>query len=204
MLRILVLAAVLFSGPIMALDAGAESGNVGVPYITATDRVPYITVSDPVIKTALDGGAQVAIPDSVSLVKTVFEGVKTGNWWLVAGAFLVLVVSLLRSFGKKFHDWLPDNNILDKPLIFIYDTKIGGWVLNWITALAGGIGFALAAGLPVDFSLWKSVVMVSTSGTALFELWDDLMNWWKERKKEVPAPAPAPMPPSVEPTKPAA
>ena len=202
MLRILALTVVLFSGPLMALDAGVDSGSVGVPYITATDRVSYITVSEPVI--TLDGGIQATIPDSASLVKTVFTGVKTGNWWLVAGAFLVLVVSLLRSFGKKFHDWLPDNNILDKPLIFIYDTKIGGWVLNWLTALSGGIGFALAAGLPVDFSLWKSVVMVSTSGTALFELWDDLMNWWKERKKEVPAPTPAPMPPPVEPLNPAA
>jgi beta-glucanase (GH16 family) len=121
--------------------------------------------------------------EASNLVKTVFMSVKEGNWWMAAGALLVLVVGLLRGIGRKFHEWLPDNNIMDKPLIFLYDTKIGGWVLNWLTATAGGIATAMAAGVTVDWSLWKSVLMVSTSGTALFELYSDIKEWWVARQE---------------------
>jgi len=180
MIRSFVLVAVLLSAPALA-DAGTVvSEDAGVVAVVA---IPAVA-----IEASVDAGVPMPVP--TELVKTIFTGVKTGNWWLVAGAFLVLVVSVLRTSGKKFHEWLPDNNILDKPLIFIYDTKIGGWVLNWFTAMAGGIGMAMAAGMPVDFSLWKSVVMVSTSASALFELYSDIMAWVKTRsaaKKEAAA-----------------
>lgn len=193
MVRSLILTAALLSTSSFAQDAGslADAGSAVVV-------MPPLT-----LVVSADGGVTMA-PDvaaAASLVKTVFTGVKAGNWWLAAGAFLVLVVSLLRTAGKKFHEWLPDDNILDKPLLFLYDTKIGGWILNWLTATAGGIGTAMAAGVPVDASLWKSVVMVSTSASALFELYSDLMAWWKARaaKKAVAA---VPAPPAVAPVEP--
>ena len=190
----ITLAVALLAAPAFA-DAGVEDAGVAAVMVMP----PVAVVASP------DGGVAVA-PDvaaAASLVKTVFTGVKSGNWWLAAGAFLVLVVSLLRTSGKKFHEWLPDDNILDKPLLFLYDTKIGGWILNWLTATAGGIGTAMAAGVPVDGSLWKSVVMVSTSASALFELYSDIMAWWKARaaKKAAAVPPPPAVAP-VEPPKP--
>ena len=177
------------------VDAGVVS-DAGTP---AT-----ITMSEVVIKGETDAGVPAVVPAdpaaAVSMVKTVFLAVKEGNWWLAAAGFLLLVVGLLRTLGKKFHEWLPDNNVLDKPLIFLYDTKVGGWLLNWLTALAGGVGTAMAAGVPVDWSIWKSVLIVSTSGSALFELYKDIKEWWLSRKKTEPAPAPAPAP--TEPPKP--
>lgn len=218
MFRTLVLLAALLAVPSFA-DAGVESLDAGVQSDAGVVAVAPILV--PMASLTIDAGTvdvPIEVEASVSMVKTVFVAVKTGNWWLAAGAFLVLVVSLLRTAGKKFHDWLPDNNILDKPLIFLYDTKIGGWILNWLTALAGGIGTAMAAGVAVDFSLWKSVVMVSTSASMLFELYKDIVAWVKglAAKKAAekaaaatpPAPAPAPADPAaattlpVEPPKP--
>lgn len=222
MYRLTLLAALLLSpvafaeyaGELVAFNDAAPQivGNSIIWAIEPDAGAVAITVSDPVV-TIPDGGVKLDIPAEMNMVKVVFTSVKEGNWWLAAGALLMVVVSLLRTSGKKFHEWLPDNNILDKPLIFLYDTKIGGWVLNWLTALAGGIGTAMAAGVTVDMSLWKSVVMVSTSGTALFELWDDLVTWWKNRKPATPAPAPVPAPapapapaaatPAADPAKPA-
>lgn len=156
-----------------------------------TSSVAFADVEMQDSGTNLDGGvsssveapAPMGLGEASNLVKTVFMSVKEGNWWMAAGALLVLVVGLLRGIGRKFHEWLPDNNIMDKPLIFLYDTKIGGWVLNWLTATAGGIATAMAAGVTVDWSLWKSVLMVSTSGTALFELYSDIKEWWVARQE---------------------
>jgi uncharacterized membrane protein YbaN (DUF454 family) len=189
--------ALLATSAFADVDASVALVDAGSPVVViAPINVPMEALS-------LDAGVggPVDMAGSTDLIKTVFVGVKTGNWWLAASAFLVLVVSLLRTAGKKFHDWLPDNNILDKPLWFFFDTRVGGWVLNWLTAIAGGLGTALAAGMVVDFSLWKSVLMVSTSATALFQLWSDVMDWWKKRKA-APAPVPAPAPAPVEPPKP--
>jgi len=189
-MKTFLLAAALFALPAFALDGG--SVDVVLDVVDAGAVVaPAVS---PVLGQVVDAGVPFEAPAATDLVKTIFTGVKTGNWWLVAGAFLVLVVSILRSSGKKFHEWLPDNNILDKPLFFLFDTRVGGWILNWLTAMAGGIGTALVAGVTVDFSLWKSVVMVSTSASAIFELYSDIMAWVKTKtaaKKEAAAKAAA-------------
>ncbi len=192
-MRSFVLAvAVLFSVPVFAQDAGTADSGVAVTVMPSV-----AIVGSPVM--APDAGVSVPMGtvEASGLLKTVFTSVKEGNWWMAAAAFLVLVVGLLRGIGKKFHEWLPDNNVLDKPLIFLYDTKIGGWILNWLTALGGGVGTAMAAGVPVDFSLWKSVVIVATSGSAIFELYKDIKEWWLARaaKKAAATPAPAPAEP---------
>jgi hypothetical protein len=169
-----LLLVVLFSLPAFA-DAGTDVPDAGVL------EVAVVPATAPSTAVVVDGGVLEVIPAdpavAASMVKTVFVGVKEGNWWLVAAALLLLVVGFLRGIGRKFHDWLPDNNIMDKPLIFFYDTKVGGWILNWLTATAGGVGTAMAAGVSVDWSLWKSVLMVSTSASALFELYKDIKEW---------------------------
>lgn len=201
MLRSIVLLAALFAFPAFALDAGSmdiildspDAGLVVDAGVVDTAPMAPITVSLP------DGGVGDLSP--TTMVVTVFTAVKTGNWWVAAAAFLVLVVGVLRSMGKKFHAWLPDNNILDKPLWFLFDTKVGGWLLNWLTAIAGGVGTAMAAGIQPDFSIWKSVLMVSTTGTMLVELYKDIVEWIKtanEKKAAAKAAAVTP-PPAVPP-----
>lgn len=171
-MRTLILAfSLLVASPAFAQDAGTA--------MVVDAGVPAAVVPAPVV--VVDGGtvdvAPVTPEQAASMVKTVFTAVKEGNWWLAAAAFLLLVVGFLRGLGRKFHDWLPDNNVMDKPLIFLYETKVGGWILNWLTATAGGVGTAMAAGVAVDWSLWKSVLMVSTSASALFELYKDIKEW---------------------------
>lgn len=184
MFRTLVLVAALVAVPAFADDAGTVAVAVDAGTI---DVVLPVESVDAGVVAVVDAGVPAAIPvtpeHAVTLVKTVFVAVKEGNWWLAAAGLLLLVVGLLRTLGRRFHDWLPDNNIMDKPLIFIYDTKVGGWLLNWLTALAGGIGTAMAAGVPVDLSLWKSVVIISTSGSALLELYKDIKEWWVARQE---------------------
>ncbi len=169
MSRLLLLSLALFAAPTFAQDVDGGDGTtvVGAP-------TPALVFASP------DGG--VADLSAPVLVKAMFTGVKEGNWWLVASAFLVLVVGLIRAFGKKFHDWLPDENVLDKPLWFIFDTKVGAWILNWLTAIAGGVGMALASGIAPDWTLWKSVLMVSTSASMLVELYKDIAEWIKMRQ----------------------
>lgn len=197
MLRITLILSLLAT-PVFAQDVDAGvSNNAGVGVVDAPMK--------PLMVAQPDGGMAEAVP--MELAKTVFTAVKAGNWWLAASAFLVLVVGLLRALGKKFHDWLPDDNVLDKPLYFIFDTKIGAWLLNWFTAIAGGLGMSIAAGVQPDFSIWKSVLMVSTTGTMLVELYKDIVEWWKTRQAKAAEEAAAKaavvaVPAPVEPPKP--
>ena len=171
MKKALVVTFLLFSS-ITVADAGvADAGTIVMESESIVAPAPV----------AVNAGVIDVMPSdpvaAAAMVKTVFVAVKDGNWWLAAAGLLLIVVGFFRTLGRKFHDWLPDNNVLDKPLIFLYDTRVGGWILNWLTAIAGGVGTAMAAGVAVDWSLWKSVLMVSTSASALFELYKDIKAW---------------------------
>lgn len=185
-----VLATMLLASPVLAQDAGTGSAVVStVDGGSVLAMSPEAVVGSPSTEAAPSG-----------MMKSIFQAVKEGNWWVAAAGFLILVVGVMRKFGKKIHDWLPDSNPLDKPLWFFFDTKVGAWVLNWLTALAGGLGTAWAAGATIDWSIWKSVVMVSTTGTMLVELWNDLKEWWETRKAKQAAAAgitPPAAPPAV-------
>lgn len=124
------------------------------------------------------GVADVAVPlitieSAAGSAKGIYEAVKVGNWWWAAAALLVLVVGLIRKFGKLAHDALHDDSVWDKPFAFLFDSKVGGWLLNIATAMAGGLGTALAAGATVDIALWKSIALVSFTGVAMIEAKDD-------------------------------
>ncbi len=123
-----------------------------------------------------------ALDNPLAFAKLIFTGVTTGNWFMAAAALLVLVVGLLRLYGKKLHDALPDNLIWDVPLAFLFDTRPGGWVLGLLTALGGGAASALLAGQPVTWALLKPIFGVWLSGAALLELGKDVLTWWRERK----------------------
>lgn len=198
MIRMLVLSALLFiPGRSLAQELDAGYVDAGTPQTLVEMAKADQTAFD------LDAGVKSPLPSSeAAIVREVFLAVKSGNWWLAASAFLILVVGLLRKYGKKVHEFLDDNNPLDKWFFHpIFDTKIGGWVLNWLTAIAGGLGTAWAAGSKIDGSLMQSVLLVSTSATVLIELWDDVKEWWDARKAKkaadaVAAAAALPKPPA--------
>lgn len=124
-------------------------------------------------------------------VKAAYLAIKSGQGWLAAAILLVLFVGLVRVWGKKLHDWLPDAHWADKPLIFIFDTKLGGWLLNWFTAVAGCLGTAWQAGMPVDGASWRVALLASLSGTTLIELGKDIGEWWEKQKAKKAAEAAA-------------
>lgn len=131
--------------------------------------------------------------------------VKSGAWWLAAMFLLVIVVGGLRIGGKRLHAAIPDDTThpvlrpIEKFLFFTFDTKVGGWLLNWLTTVAGCLLTSYSAGLVVDAAAWKAAALISTSSTALVELADDVQEWWKLRKaKQVTGASGAFAPTSVE------
>ena len=122
--------------------------------------------------------------------KGFYTAVKTGNGWLAAMFMLFFLVGAIRIVGKRIHAMIPDDTkqFALKPieafLRFVFDTKIGGWLLNWLSAVGGCLSTAAMAGLPVDAASWKVAILASTGGTALIELKDDVMEWWDKKNVE--------------------
>lgn len=124
-----------------------------------------------------------------------YMAVRTGNGWLAAMFMLFFLVGAIRIVGKRVHAMIPDdtkNKFLvpvEKILYFIFDTKIGGWVLNWLSAIGGCLSAAAMAGMPVDGAAWKVAILASTGGTALIELKDDVMELWDKKNADKAAAA---------------
>lgn len=140
---------------------------------------------------AADAGVATVVPSldkPLVSMKGFYEAVKSGNGWLAAMFMLFALVGLLRVVGKRVHAMIPDDTKhpvlkpVEKVLYFLFDTKIGGWLLNWLSAVGGCLSTAALAGMPVDASAWKVAVMASTGGTALIELKDDVLEWWDARQ----------------------
>jgi len=156
---------------------------------------------------AVDAGVVFVVPSAdhpIVSAKGFYAAVKSGNGWLAAMFMLFFLVGFIRVVGKRVHAMIPDDtkNKLLKPiealLRFIFDTKIGGWLLNWMAAVGGCLSASALAGAPVDSAAWKVAIMASTGGTALIELKDDVMEWWDARQeaKKVANPPPVIVPPA--------
>lgn len=159
------------------VDAGSPAAVLAVDAGVAVDSV--------------DAGVAVVVPSldqPWTSAKGFVTAVKTGNGWLAAMFMLFFLVGALRTVGKKLHAQIPDDTKhwllkpVEKALFFCFDTKIGGWVLNWLSAVGGCLSTAAIAGLPVDAASWKVAVLASTGGTALIELKDDVIEWWTARQ----------------------
>jgi len=133
--------------------------------------------------------ASIDAANPLSFLTVIFAAVVSGNWFVAAAALLVVLVALLRKFGKQLHNYLPDDSKLDAPLYFLFDTKPGGWLLNVLTAVAGGVGTALLAGVPVTWAIIKPILSVSLSGAALWGAVKDVADW-KAASPTAPAVAP--------------
>jgi hypothetical protein len=159
--------------------------------VAAPDAGVVATAADAgVVATAADAGVPSVVPSldaPLSSVKGFYDAVKAGNGWLAAMFLLFFLVGFLRVAGKKLHSWIPDDTSspllkpVEKLLRFVFDTKLGGWLLNWASAVGGCLSVAAMAGAPVDAAAWKVAILASTGGTALIELKDDVMEWWTAR-----------------------
>jgi len=196
--------------------AFADAGTVDAGVVT----VELVSVS--VDAGSADAGVALIVPsldEPLTSAKGFYKAVKTGNGWLAAMFMLFFLVGAIRIVGKRIHAMIPDDTkqFALKPieafLRFVFDTKIGGWLLNWLSAVGGCLSTAAMAGLPVDAASWKVAVLASTGGTALIELKDDVMEWWDarnaaaeaERAAKVAVVAPVvlvPPPPAIPPVEP--
>jgi len=170
--------------------------SVSVPLVSAAQDASV--VMDAGMAMAADAGmaaTEVAggVPSSGGFsAKAFLAAVEARNGWLIAALILFGFVGGMRIAGRKIHEFIPDTSMWDKPFWFLFDTKVGGWLMNWLTAIAGALGTAQAAGVPVDAHAWQIAVLASTSATTLIELWDDVSEWLAKRKAAKEAAAAVP------------
>ncbi len=159
---------ILTAALVCATAAFAQDGGSVFLAADAGVATSVVVVSDPVVITgsvvdagtiALADGGTVAAPSfdtPWASARGFYEAVRTGNGWLIAMFLLFLLVGVLRTGGKRLHAMIPDDTKhwflrpIEKTLFFFFDTKIGGWVLNWLSAIGGCLSTAAMAGMPVD------------------------------------------------------
>lgn len=217
MKKFILCVALLGTTAAFAEDAGALFIDAGAVNVELS--VPAVDAGTPV---AVDAGVVVipSLDQPWTSAKGFYTSVKTGNGWLAAMFMLFFFVGFLRVVGKRVHAMIPDDTKhpvlkpVEKALWFVFDTKVGGWLLNWLSAVGGCLSAAAAAGMAVDATAWKVAIMASTGGTALIELKDDVMEWWDARQlakaaaaaeeaaKKLAVVTPAAAPPPAEPPKP--
>lgn len=93
------------------------------------------------------------IADPLALFfKTLYESVRSGNWWLVAALTVSGATLLARKHGGKVWPWL--------------DTGEAGSLLTLLFAVSGAFANALAAGQEpsVDLLFWGLQVGLAASG----------------------------------------
>lgn len=146
----------------------------------------------PVVALAQDAAAVASLDNPFAFAKVAFAAVASGDWVTAAAAAVVLLISLVRMWGKKLHDWIDDANPLDLPLWFLFDTKPGGILLNALVTSGAGVGTALMAGAPVTWALLKPILLVSFSASTLWGWLKDLWEWWQARKAPALQAAPGP------------
>lgn len=188
-MRILLVAFLLSSAAAVAQD------DSGILIMTSEAIVVPLPVepspdagASPVVSLEVDAGVVspvAAIPGEerpIAYAQIIFKAVASGDWWAAASALLVLIVVLLRKYGRWLHEKIPDTNPIDKVFWFLLDTKPGGWLLNFLTAISGGVGTSLLAGVPITWAIVKPVLLVSITGASLWELVKDIGTWIANKK----------------------
>jgi len=107
--------------------------------------------------------------------KILLAAITQGDWEVVAAAALVVLVAVIRVYGRKIQDALPDENPVDKGLTWLFSSTWGGWALNITTAVAGAFATALLAGAPITWGLVQTALLTALSGAALWELVKDIL-----------------------------
>jgi len=166
---------------------------LGLLAVLALLFAPILAIAEPVLE-----GPQQLNDDLQGFVKLAFQAVREGNWGTVAAAFIVVLVGIIKRYGTKLHELIPDAWWVDRVFWFLLETKPGGWITNFLTTTGAGIGTALIAGEKITWALLKPILVVTLSGAAIWGLVKDLIEWNDERKKANMAAAHA-TPPTITP-----
>lgn len=95
--------------------------------------------------------------DPGGLALVLLGAIQSGHWGLVVSAALVLVVALLRRFGRGLPKVGP---LLDHPVV--------AWLLPTLASIGGAVVTALVAGTPVSLGLVLSAVVTGLGANALY------------------------------------
>lgn len=172
------------------VSAFADDGGVVVDAGVVEVVAPVVVDAGVATTSVIDAGVVVvpSLDQPLVSMKGFYSAVKDGQGWLAAMFMLFFLVGLIRVVGKRLHAMIPDDTKhpvlkpVEAVLRFIFDTKLGGWLLNWLSAVGGCLSTAALAGMPVDAASWKVAILASTGGTALIELKDDVLEWWDARQ----------------------
>lgn len=95
--------------------------------------------------------------DPARLALVLLDGVQRGQWGLVVSGVLVLVVFVLRRFGKGIPKVGP---LLEHPVV--------AWTLPTIAAVLGAVMTSLVAGTPVSVGLVLSAIITGLTANGLY------------------------------------
>lgn len=131
-------------------------------------------------------GDDVLLKACMSVVRAFGSAVAAGEAFVACVLACVLLVILLRLFGKRIHDAIPDDSLWDRPFFFLFDTKPGGVLLNAATSAALSVVALLGAGVHLEPAMLPAVLLgtggIAGFATALYGWGKDLVEWWKKRK----------------------
>ena len=160
-----------FASPVMAQDAPeAPSTEEAAPEVTdaaeATEKATETTeATEKVAETPTPEDIDAAVDDASMLI----DAVQNKNWALVFGLLLALMVSVANKFGLT--------------------AKVGSKALHWVTsglAVAGAVGAALLAGIPVMEALPQGLL----AGVAAIGGWEMILKHFLAAKKVEADPEP--------------
>ncbi len=117
-------------------------------------------------------------------LRIAFHAVRDGQWFGAAAAALVALVVGLRVFGRKLHELIPDDHPADRVLWFLLESKLGMWVVTWLSAISSGLTLALLSDGPgaINLALVIATLKVATPGALIWTGLELAWDWWKARK----------------------
>ena len=179
-----------------------DAGSVDVP-MDAVAVDAGVSVVDAGVVAIADGGVvavnAAALDNLAPYVELTKKHIDNGDWVSAISCVLVILIGLFRMFAKKLHDFIPDDNPLDKFFYFMLETKPGGWIVNFLTTSGLGVGSFLMLGQPITWAILKPIFGLSLTMAGVWEAAKDLWEWAQpkikammEKKTTPPAPPAAP------------
>lgn len=193
----------LLTALVMSLTFGQiDAGSVDVP-MDAVAVDAGVSVVDAGVVVIADGGVvavnAAALDNLVPYVELTKKHIENGDWVSALSCVLVILIGLFRMFAKKLHDFIPDDNPLDKFFYFMLETKPGGWIVNFLTTSGLGVGSFLMLGQPITWAILKPIFGLSLTMAGVWGAAKDLWEWAQpkikammEKKTTPPAPPAAP------------
>lgn len=96
--------------------------------------------------------------DAGQLARVLLESITAGNWGLVAAAAVVLVIWLVRRFGKSVFP--ASSKVLDHP--------VAAWALPSVAAMLGAVITSAVGGVPLSAGLFVKAALEGLAANGIF------------------------------------